>query len=52
MFPPFLFPVAIAAINIYSVDLATNIQIIFTGAKLSALAIIILSGFVLLGMGK
>ena len=44
--------VTVAAVNILSVKAATQIQIVFTGAKLIALAIIILGGFVMLGQGR
>ncbi|ELU11396.1 hypothetical protein CAPTEDRAFT_194364 [Capitella teleta] len=38
--------VFLTAVNVYSVKAATNIQVIFTGAKLLAMAIIIIGGIV------
>jgi L-type amino acid transporter 9 len=43
--------VTVAAVNVISVKLATQVQIVFTGAKLVALAIIIIGGFVKLAQG-
>ena len=44
--------VLLAALNCYSVKIATNIQIIFTIAKLIAIVIIIIGGIVMLAEGK
>ncbi|CAD5111508.1 DgyrCDS814 [Dimorphilus gyrociliatus] len=43
--------IVLAAINCYSVKLATRIQVIFTVAKLLAVFMIIIGGFVRLGQG-
>ena len=52
--PSFIFSatVILTAANVYSVKMATNIQVIFTAAKLLALVIIIVGGIVKLFQGK
>ncbi|CAI9735030.1 (0,+)-type amino acid transporter 1-like isoform X1 [Octopus vulgaris] len=42
----------ITAINCYSTDFAANIQVAFTVAKITALLIIIIGGFVMMGKGE
>ena len=44
--------VLLAAVNAYSVKLATNIQVIFTVAKIIALVVIIIGGIVKMAQGK
>ncbi|CAI9735028.1 (0,+)-type amino acid transporter 1-like isoform X2 [Octopus vulgaris] len=42
----------ITAINCYSTDFAASIQVAFTVAKITALLIIIIGGFVMMGKGE
>ena len=42
----------IAWVNCYSVELAARVQVIFTVAKVIALTVIIIGGFVKLGEGE
>uniref|UniRef100_A0A0L8I9U8 Amino acid permease/ SLC12A domain-containing protein n=1 Tax=Octopus bimaculoides TaxID=37653 RepID=A0A0L8I9U8_OCTBM len=44
--------IVITAINCYSTELAASIQVIFTVAKIIALIIIIIGGFVMMGRGN
>ncbi|CAI9735031.1 (0,+)-type amino acid transporter 1-like [Octopus vulgaris] len=44
--------ILITAINCYSTDFAANIQVVFTIAKITALLIIIIGGFVMMGKGE
>ena len=44
--------VLIAWVNCYSVELAARVQVIFTVAKIIALIVIIIGGFVKLGHGE
>ena len=44
--------VLIAFVNCYSVRLAAQVQVIFTGAKIIALFVIIIGGIVRLGQGE
>lgn len=44
--------VLITAVNCFSVKLAARIQVVFTAAKLLAIAIIIIGGIVRLGQGN
>lgn len=48
----FLLTVMILAVNCYSVNLATNVQNIFTAAKLVAIAIIVCGGAYKLILGN
>ncbi|XP_036366099.1 b(0,+)-type amino acid transporter 1-like [Octopus sinensis] len=44
--------ILITAINCYSTDFAASIQVVFTVAKITALIIIIIGGFVMMGKGE
>lgn len=48
----FLFSVTICIINSYDTRWASGVQIFFTAAKLLAIVVIIIGGFVRLGQGK
>lgn len=52
LIPLFSFTVMILAVNCYSVNLATNVQNIFTAAKLVAVAIIVCGGAYKLILGN
>ena len=45
------FSVIVTAVNVFSVKLATRVQIIFTAAKLLAMVVIILGGIVKIAQG-
>lgn len=47
----YLFVVVLCVINCFSVKIATGLQNVLTCAKLLALVIIILGGFVMMGQG-
>ena len=49
---PLLFSVLVAFVNVFSVTLATKVQNVFTVAKLVAMLIIIVGGFVMLAQGS
>ena len=51
-FPISISVVLIAWVNCYSVELAARVQVIFTVAKIVALVVIIIGGFVKLGQGE
>ncbi|CAI9735029.1 (0,+)-type amino acid transporter 1-like isoform X1 [Octopus vulgaris] len=44
--------ILITAINCYSTDFAASIQVVFTVAKITALIIIIIGGFIMMGKGE
>ena len=46
------FSVLVSAINCYSVNMATKVQNFFTAAKLIAIAVITIGGFVYMGKGE
>lgn len=46
------FSVLVSSINCYSVKLATKVQNFFTAAKLIAIAVITIGGFVYMGRGE